>query len=147
MPLIQSFSMPLYKRLFRYLLPYRAKLILAIVSMGLVAALNGGRVYLIKPLQDQVFMRGDMQTLKTLLWALPAISIFLGLFSYLQNYLMAAVGQKVIRDLRQDMFDHMQLMSMDFFNASSTGKSRRALHERSDGVAGRDREGADLLCA
>src|SRR6185312_6420103 len=69
-----------------------------------------------------VFMHGDLHMLKTLIWAIPLISIFLGLFSYLQNYLMAYVGQKSIGDLRQGMFDHVQGMSMDFFSAASTGK-------------------------
>jgi subfamily B ATP-binding cassette protein MsbA len=114
--------MLLYKRLFRYLKPYRSELIYAVVCMGLVAGLNAGRIYLVKPLQDQVFMQGDTHMLKTLMWAIPLISVFLGLFSYLQNYLMAYVGQKSIGDLRQDMFDHVQRMSMDFFSAASTGK-------------------------
>lgn len=114
--------MSLYKRLFRYLRPYRKELIYAVICMGFVAALNAGRIYLIKPLQDDVFVGKNPAMLRTLMWAIPVMSVFLGLFSYLQNYLMAYVGQKSIGDLRQHMFDHVQQMSMDFFGASSTGK-------------------------
>src|SRR5262249_38617511 len=89
---------------------------------GGVAGLNALRIYLVKPLQDKVFLAHDMATLRTLLWAVPAISVALGLLSYFQNYLMAAIGQRSITDLRKELFDHVQDMSMDFFTATSSGK-------------------------
>jgi subfamily B ATP-binding cassette protein MsbA len=114
--------MKLYKRLASYLQPYVGKLTLATVCMGGVAGLNALRIYLIKPLQDRVFLGHDWGMLRNLLWWLPTISILLGLFSYIQNYLMATLGQRAITDLRKAMFDHVQMMSMDFFTATSTGK-------------------------
>ncbi len=115
--------MKIYKRLFRYLLPYRPTLTVATFSMAIVAALNALRIYLIKPLQDQVFMAGDTHVLRTLLWQLPCITIGLGVFSYVQNYLMASVGQRAIADLRRAMFAHLQRLSMDFFSATASGKT------------------------
>jgi ATP-binding cassette, subfamily B, bacterial MsbA len=111
-----------YKRLGGYLRPYLGKLIIATICMGGVAGLNALRIYLIKPLQDKVFINHDWGMLQNLLWWLPTISIALGVFSYLQNYLMAAIGQRAIADLRKSLFDHVQAMSMDFFSATSTGK-------------------------
>jgi subfamily B ATP-binding cassette protein MsbA len=111
-----------YKRLTRYLDPYLGQLLMATISMGGVAGLNALRIYLIKPLQDQVFIGHDMAMLKHMLWWIPTISIFLGLFSYIQNYLMASIGQRAITDLRKEMFDHVQTMSMDFFSTTSSGK-------------------------
>jgi ATP-binding cassette, subfamily B, bacterial MsbA len=114
--------MKLYKRLGRYLKPYMRELVVATLCMGAVAGLNALRIYLVKPLQDEVFIAHNMSMLKNLLWWVPTISVFLGLFSYFQNYLMASIGQRSIADLRQEMFDHVQSMSMDFFSASHTGK-------------------------
>ncbi len=114
--------MKTYKRLVVYLKPYWGHLVIATVSMGAVAGLNALRIWLVKPLQDQVFQAHDWKMLKTLLWAVPVISIALGFFSYIQNYLMAAIGQRSITDLRKVMFDHVQSMSMDFFAHASTGK-------------------------
>src|SRR5690606_22883677 len=84
--------------------------------------LNALRIYLVKPLQDQVFLAHDWAMLRSLLWWVPAISVALGVLSYLQNYLMAKIGQHVVTDLRQQMFDHVQSLSMDFFTSTSTGK-------------------------
>jgi subfamily B ATP-binding cassette protein MsbA len=114
--------MKLYKRLSKYLEPYLGKLVIATLCMGGVAGLNALRIYLIKPLQDKVFLGHDWGMLRNLLWWLPTLSIALGIFSYIQNFLMAAIGQRATTDLRKDMFDHVQMMSMDFFTTTSTGK-------------------------
>ncbi len=114
--------MKLYKRLSVYLQPYIAKLFIAAACMGMVAGLNALRIYLVKPLQDQVFIGHDLHMLKTLLWAVPVISLALGLFSYAQNYLMAAIGLRATNGIRQKMFDHLQGLSLDYFSGTSTGK-------------------------
>jgi len=114
--------MKLFKRLAVFLRPYMSRLVLATVCMGLVAGLNALRIYLVKPLQDRVFIDHDMQVLKQLLWAVPVISLLLGFFSYLQNYLMAVIGLKAANDIRKGMFDHMQGLSLDYFTGTSTGK-------------------------
>ncbi len=114
--------MRLYKRLARYLDPYLGWLSVATISMGGVAGLNALRIYLIKPLQDQVFVGHDMSMLRHLLWWIPSISVLLGFFSYAQNYLMEYIGLHATADLRKEMFDHVQTMSMDFFSATSSGK-------------------------
>lgn len=115
--------MILYRRLAIYLKPYASRLAQATFCMICVAGLNALRIYLIKPLQDNVFIGRDMSMLYQLMWQVPLISLLLGIFSYAQNYLMAYVGQRAITDIRQKMFDHMQTMSMDFFSATSSGKA------------------------
>ena len=56
--------MKLYKRLAVYLEPYLGRLVLATLCMGAVAGLNALRIYLVKPLQDKVFIAHDMHTLQ-----------------------------------------------------------------------------------
>lgn len=115
--------MNVYRRLLGYLRPYTISMTAALVSMAAVAGLNALRIYLVKPLQDQVFIGKDWGTLQQLLWAIPVLSIFLGVFGYLQNYLMASVGHRAIADLRRDMFRHLQELSMDYFSATTSGKT------------------------
>jgi ATP-binding cassette, subfamily B, bacterial MsbA len=114
--------MRLVQRLGKYLRPYLNQFFWALISMALVAGLTALRIYLVKPLQDRVFLAHDMSMLKNLIWWVPVISVLLGFFSYLQNYIMAYIGQQAVTDIRQDLFDHVQDMSMEFFTASSTGK-------------------------
>ena len=105
--------MKLFKRLSLYLQPYLGRLVVAAVCMGMVAALNALRIYLVKPLQDKVFIGHDMGVLMQLIWAVPVISLLLGLFSYVQNYLMASIGLRATNDIREKMFDHVQGLSLD----------------------------------
>jgi subfamily B ATP-binding cassette protein MsbA len=114
--------MKLYKRLSRYLDPYLGRLTFAMLCMGGVAGLNALRIYLIKPLQDDVFIGHNFGMLRTLLWAVPVISVAIGLLSYAQNYLMDAIGLSAAADIRKEMFDHIQILSMDFFTSTSSGK-------------------------
>ncbi|MFA5974770.1 MAG: ABC transporter transmembrane domain-containing protein [Elusimicrobiota bacterium] len=114
--------MTIYKRLLKYLRPYLNRLIVAVLCMGGVAGLNALRIYLVKPLQDKVFIGHDLSMLKNLLWWVPLISVVLGFLSYAQNYLMAYIGQRAITDIRKQLFDHLQSLSMDFFSATSSGK-------------------------
>jgi len=114
--------MKLFQRLSAYLKPYFGRLAMATLCMGLVAGLNALRIYLVKPLQDQVFIGHDMAVLKELIWAVPVISLLLGLFSYLQNYIMAVIGLKATNDIRRSMFEHLQDLSLDYFSGTSTGK-------------------------
>ena len=114
--------MTIFKRLGKYLRPYLGRLTAATVSMGLVAALNALRLWMIKPLQDRVFIAHDVSMLRTLIWGLPVLSVLLGFFSYLQNYWMVTLGLRVATDIRREMFEHLQSLSMDFFTASSSGE-------------------------
>jgi subfamily B ATP-binding cassette protein MsbA len=111
-----------YKRLASYLDPYMPRLIMALLCMAGVAALTALPMYLIQPILDKVFIGRDLPTLHKLLWVLPLIFVFKGLFAYGQNYLMAYIGLKAVTDMRQQLFDHVQALSLDFFNAKSTGK-------------------------
>ena len=55
----------------------------------------------------------------------PLILVFIfiikGVFSYLGNYMMAAVGQGVVRDLRRDLFASLIIKPISFFRRRSTG--------------------------
>lgn len=114
--------MNLYKRLSTYLNPYMPRFILALICMAGVAALTALPLYLVQPILDKVFIGHDLPMLYRMLWALPLIFVLKGLFGYGQNYLMAYIGLKAVSDLRQQLFDHLQALSLDFYTAKSTGK-------------------------
>ena len=47
--------------------------------------------------------------------------LFKGLFSYGSVYLISFVGQSVVADLRQRLYDHLQKLSLSFFERTPTG--------------------------
>ncbi len=103
-------------RILQYVKPYKGWLATAMVCMVIAASMAGAQAYMVKPLLDEVFFKQDRTML--LLVPLLILGIFLvkGLFSYVYNYLLAKVGQSVILDLRNILYNHIQSMPLSFFH-------------------------------
>ncbi|MEF8793151.1 lipid A export permease/ATP-binding protein MsbA [Thiohalorhabdus sp.] len=114
-------SLRLYRRLLSYVWPFWPRLAVSIAAMVLVAATTSGVAYLLKPVIDEIFVNKD----ETLLWLLPlgVIGLYLvkGVANYLQTYLMRWVGQRAMRELRDDLFDRLLRQPMGFFSSHSAG--------------------------
>ena len=115
--------MALYIRLLGFLKPYWGKLVFAMIFMALVACTNGLTAYIVKPVLDKIFFEKNA----SMLYLIPVGVILLyfskGIFTYLQAYLMGYVGQKVITDIRNLVFDRLQRQPLSFFDKTPTGVS------------------------
>ena len=114
-------SLRLYRRLLTYVLPHWPRLAISIVAMVIVAGTTAGVAFLLKPVIDQVFINKN----ETLLYLLPlgVIGLYLlkGVANYLQTYLLRWVGQRAMRELRDDLFDRLLRQPMAFFSEHSAG--------------------------
>ena len=133
--------MKAYLRLLAYIRPHLHRLVMALVCMVLLALTTGIYGYLIGPVMKFLFTGGsadgesvlaiipfldlDPSDRNVMLIALPAVILFIallkGLSYYGQFYLMGDLGQRVIRDLRMKMYDHLLSLSLPFFHRSSAG--------------------------
>jgi ATP-binding cassette, subfamily B, bacterial MsbA len=113
--------MQTYRRLFTYVSPYRRQLLLSILCGLAVSGITTCSALLVKPILDGVFVERDT----TKLVIFPVIIVLLytarGLFHYGHAYLMQTTGQKIIRDLRNQLFAHLQEMPLAYFQAQHTG--------------------------
>ena len=107
-------------RLLRYAAPYRGRLTAAFAAMVGYAAASAGVVYLIKPIFDQAL--GSQSQLSSIALAIVGVYLVKGLGAYLSAYLMTDVGQRVVRDIRNEMFGHVLGQSAAFFSRRSTGQ-------------------------
>ncbi len=114
--------MDVYQRLLTYLKPYLTRLVLAGICMVGVALLTASLAYLVKPALDEIFLKRDSSMLFLIPVVVALVYVFKGVCDFGQYYLMAYVGQSVIRDLRNQMFDKLQSMSVGFFSRHSTGE-------------------------
>ncbi len=114
--------MKIYRRLLRYLRPYRGRLILAAFCMVGVAGLTASLAYLVKPALDEIFLNKDQRMLYIIPLVVATVYILKGIFDYGQYYLMSYVGQSVIRDVREAMYLKLEEMSVGFFIRHSTGE-------------------------
>jgi subfamily B ATP-binding cassette protein MsbA len=113
--------MNLYRRLLEFVKPYWKHLAGAMVCMVFVSAATAGSAYLVKPVLDEIFFKKDLAMLKWLPLAIIGIFILKGVFDYGQAFLMSYVGQKIIADLRERVYSHIQSLSLSFFTKNPTG--------------------------
>lgn len=115
-------SLDRFIRLVRYLKPYRLRLCAAFVCSGMVAASSGAYAWLVKPVLDEIFINRNEALLLVLPVALFAISVLKGAFSYGQNYLMNYVGNQVITDIRQELFNKLIRLPVTYHDANTSGR-------------------------
>jgi len=107
-------------RLFAYTRPYRARLGWAVVAMAFYAIGSAGLAALIKTIFDNVLQ--DRSQLGRVAWSIVGLNLLKGLGSYGSAYLMAWVGQRVVTDIRNQLYSHILGQSASFFAERSTGE-------------------------
>lgn len=114
-------SLPLLKRCLAYFLPHKARIIVAVVSMTIVAAMTGAAAYLVKPAFDDIFGKKDQTALLLIPLAYVAVFAIKGVFRYLQNYEMRLAGLKVLETLRNELVTKMMRLPVRFFEDNQVG--------------------------
>ncbi len=113
--------MEIYKRLLKYLSPYKSRLIWAVVFMGLTSGLISLQAYLVQPVLDRVFLNKDMRLLYLLPPALMAVVILKGAAAYARDYLMGYVGQRIVNDIRDQLYSRLTSLSFSYYTRTPTG--------------------------
>jgi len=111
----------LFRRLFRYTKAYRTGFIVAIIGMLGYSAVDSYFLSMIQPLIDKGLTGVDPDFMK---WApVFVIGMFIvrGIFHFVGNYCLAWVGNHVVADLRQQLFDHIMHMPVKYHDKESTG--------------------------
>jgi ATP-binding cassette, subfamily B, bacterial MsbA len=122
--------MKLYRRLLPYIKVYWGRIVAAMGLALVVSGLEGLTAWLVKPLLDDVFLKQDLFMLQVLPFALIGVYFIKGCARYGQAYLMAQVGQRVVRQLRDEVYEHLQGMSLSFFhNRASAELLSRLTHD------------------
>lgn len=106
----------------RYVYPYRVRFFAAFVCSGLVAMLSGAYAWLVRPVLDGIFIEKNEGLLLALPLALLGVAVLKALFSYGQTYLMAYVGNRVVADIRQELFQHLIRLPVGFHDANTSGR-------------------------
>jgi subfamily B ATP-binding cassette protein MsbA len=111
-----------FKRLMSYVKPYRMRFMAAFVCSGLVALLSGAYAWLARPVLDDIFIQKDERMLLVLPLALLGVATLKAVFSYGVGYLMAYVGNRVVADIRQELFQQLMRLSIGFHDTNTSGR-------------------------
>ena len=126
-------------------LAFREKklMIMSFVSTLFVAGFTYVFVNLVQPIIDEMFLRGGTanvahkarfmdlifnalhigknQMIKAIPWIVVAVILGKGIFTFLSSYCMKAVGHRVVKDMRNEMYEHILYQSTSYFDHVPTG--------------------------
>ncbi|MDQ3607172.1 MAG: ABC transporter ATP-binding protein/permease [Gemmatimonadota bacterium] len=110
------------RRLLRYLRPYRGTVALAILLLLGIAALQLVGPWLTMVALDRAIPAGDTRLLGLLAVGFAASLGLSFLFEYAQTLLTTWLGQRIMYDLRVEIFTHLQGLSLRFFDRNPVGR-------------------------
>lgn len=110
-----------YKRLIYYMKPYLRRLAVAIICMVVAAGCNLYVPWIIKDMIDKVLMEKDMLLLNAIAAGIVIVFFIRGVFYYGQSYLISYVGQRVVVDVRMQLYGKLQRVSNAYYDKNQTG--------------------------
>ncbi len=111
-----------WRRLLTYLGAYKLRLLLAAIGLIFASALSLVFPAVIQRVIDSVFTDADIELLDGITLALLAVFLFRSLASFVQNYNLNYVGEKIVVDIRCELYAHFQTLSIRFYNDRRVGE-------------------------
>ncbi|HSG82656.1 MAG TPA: ABC transporter ATP-binding protein, partial [Gemmatimonadota bacterium] len=118
----RAYDARLMRRLLRYLRPYRRKVAVAVLMLIAASGLELVGPYLTAVAIDKAFPARDLNLIAILAGAYALSLIFAMLLSYAQTLLTTWIGQRVMFDLRTEIFAQLQRLSPRFFDRNPVGR-------------------------
>jgi subfamily B ATP-binding cassette protein MsbA len=110
-----------YRRILSFVKPHWPRLLLAMVFMAVVSAITAAFALLTKNILDDIFINRNTFLLKVIPLVVVGLGILKGVSTFAQAYLINYVGQRIVADLRQRLYAHLQTLSLSFFDRTPTG--------------------------
>ena len=110
------------KKISRYIMKYWFAYLLAILCIVIAVSLDMLSPQVTKRIIDNVIVGGDMDLLPKLLIMIFIIGIGRCIFQYLKELIFDLVSSKISLNIRRDLFNHIQSLSLNFFDKNNTGE-------------------------
>ncbi len=113
--------MDIFKRLLQLAKPHTLRFLAAMACMLVVGVTTSALAFLVKPALDEIFLKRNADMLKLIPLAVIGIYLVKGTCNYFQTVLMNFIGQRIVADLRAELYRKIQLQSLAFFTKHPTG--------------------------
>lgn len=110
------------RRLLSYLRPYKWYILLALILTVAISALSAIRPRLTPLAIDDKIPKGDIPGLQMIALILLGTLLLQGVIQYAMTYLTSWIGQKIIFDLRKNIYKHIINLNVKFFDTSPIGR-------------------------
>lgn len=105
-----------------YLHPFKKALVIVSVLILLFTLLGLLGPYLMGVAIDRFISVKDIAGLARMALLMLAVYLLSNLFQALANWIMAGLSQKILKQMRQDLFSHLQILSLSFFDQNPAGE-------------------------
>ncbi len=105
-----------------WLLRYKARILLAFLSLGLASAATLAIPMAVRRVIDHGFVGGSDGVINTYFLGLVGVIIVLAVASALRYYLVTTLGERVVTDIRGDLFSRLVSFDVAFYDASRSGE-------------------------
>lgn len=117
----KAYDWRILKRFGGAVLPYRGKVAAVLVILPLVAACRLGQPWLIKTAIDRHIVTGRLDGMEQIALLFMGLLLAESLFSYVEVYLLQSVGQRVMSDMRRELYRHVMRLPAAWFDRTPTG--------------------------
>ena len=121
-------------RLAMYLSPYKAALVFVLVCVLIYILLGLLEPYLIGRAIDRYILTRQINGLSGLAILLLVVYLFDNGFQAVSSWIMARISQDALRRLRRDLFEHLQKLSVAFFDSHTAGELMSRLTNDIDAI-------------
>lgn len=111
-----------WRRLLGYLLAHKLRLLLSLIGLIFASALSLVFPAVIQQVIDSVFSDADIALLDAITLALLLVFVFRSLASFLQNYNLNYVGERIVLQMRSELYAHLQTLSIGFYADRRVGE-------------------------
>jgi ATP-binding cassette, subfamily B, bacterial len=122
------------RRILQFFRPYWLRVALTVVAIIAVAIIGLVNPFLLKLIIDEAIPNRDLNRLYIYVGLMIVLPIITGLIGVGQTYLNTVIGQSVMQDLRNALYEHLQRMPLRFFTSTRTGEIQARLSSDVSGV-------------
>ena len=118
----KAYDAGLMRRLLQYLRPYKKQVALALAAIISASVLQLAQPYLMKLAIDRYIATGDLRGLNGI--AILFLAILLASFAleYLQTWVLQMTGQRIMFDMRTQIYGHLQRLDLQFYDRNPVGR-------------------------
>jgi ATP-binding cassette, subfamily B, bacterial MsbA len=125
----------LYRRLLEYVKPYRPAFYGAVVAMAITGAANGALAWYLKEVIDKLFVERDPAMMLLIPAGIVIIFVVSGIASFLSGYGAQWVANRVMYDLRVEMFAQLIRLPVNHYDQHTSGSLMSKIANDVQGVA------------
>ncbi|MDJ0624728.1 MAG: ABC transporter ATP-binding protein [Desulfocapsaceae bacterium] len=115
-------SSKLLRRVWLYARPYRWKILVLLTTIFAITGLSLIPPLLLRDLIDNAIANRNPERINFLAIGMIGVPLLSAAIGFWQRYISATIGESLIADLRNALYNHMSQMSLRFFTHSKTGE-------------------------